>query len=83
MERLHPAPRGTTALGSLLGHVTGGADPDTYQPMNINFGLFPPLPAPEKSETGRQIRRLRGKDRKAAYTRRALQELDGWIAEFN
>ena len=83
MERLHPAPRRTTALGSLLGHVTGGADPDTYQPMNINFGLFPPLPAPEKNETGRQIRRLRGKDRKAAYTRRALQELDGWIAEFN
>ena len=84
MERPHPSPRGNTALGSLLGHVTGGADPDTYQPMNINFGLFPPLPAPEKKDgTGRKIRRLRGKDRRAAYARRALQELDCWIAEFS
>jgi folate-dependent tRNA-U54 methylase TrmFO/GidA len=32
-----------TALGALLGHITGGADADTYQPMNVNFGLFPPI----------------------------------------
>ena len=83
IERPHPAPWASTALGSLLGHVTGGADPDTYQPMNINFGLFPPLSVQEKDTTGRKIRRLRGKDRKAAYSRRALQELDGWLAEFS
>ena len=65
-----------------MGHVTGGADPDTYQPMNINFGLFPPLSVPEKDTTAGKIKRLRGKDRKAAYSRRALQELDGWLAEF-
>src|SRR5690606_35167098 len=37
-------PPPTTALGALLGHITGGASADTFQPMNINFGLFPPLP---------------------------------------
>jgi len=81
MGSLHPAPVAETALGSLLAHVTGGADPDTYQPMNINFGLFPPLPDPGRSESGKKIRRLRGKERKAAYARRALAEVDSWLAQ--
>ena len=38
-----PAPPAETALGALLGHITGGADAETYQPMNVNFGLMPPI----------------------------------------
>ena len=37
------APPATTAMGALLGHITGGADAATFQPMNVNFGLFPPI----------------------------------------
>jgi methylenetetrahydrofolate--tRNA-(uracil-5-)-methyltransferase len=62
-------PPPTTALGALLGHITGGADAGTFQPMNVNFGLFPPL------ET-----RVRGRDRKLAVTRRALADLQAWLA---
>jgi methylenetetrahydrofolate--tRNA-(uracil-5-)-methyltransferase len=56
-----------TALGSLLAHITGEANPELFQPMNINFGLFPPLPHIHKSQ------------RKAAYATRALAALDSWI----
>lgn len=76
-------PPQTTALGALLHHVTGGAKPETFQPMNINFGLFP-LPDDEllrpKMENGRR-KKLRGKDRKKVYTDRALRDLDAWIEE--
>ena len=66
------APPGTTALGALLGHITGGADEKTFQPMNVNFGLFPDLPpAP----------RIRGRDRKTAMSARALADLDGWLGK--
>lgn len=58
-----------TALGALLGHITGGADADTFQPMNVNFGLFPPLPA-----------RSRKADRKQLYTDRARTALSEWLA---
>jgi methylenetetrahydrofolate--tRNA-(uracil-5-)-methyltransferase len=61
-------PPQTTALGALLGHITGGAEADSYQPMNVNFGLFPPI------ET-----KLRKADRKAAYTSRAKEALEEWI----
>jgi methylenetetrahydrofolate--tRNA-(uracil-5-)-methyltransferase len=61
-----------TALGALLGHITGGADSATYQPMNVNFGLFPPLEG-----------RARKADRKRAYTKRAEQALADWIAAEN
>ena len=53
-------PPPTTALGALLAHITGGADARTFQPMNVNFGLFPEPPA-----------RTRGKDRKRAQSHRA------------
>ena len=66
------APPPTTALGALLGHVTGGADSATFQPMNCNFGLFPPLPdAPGK--------KIRGDDRKRLMSTRALADLDTWL----
>ena len=63
------APPATTALGALLAHLTGGADAETFQPMNVNFGLFPPLGT-----------RMRGRDRKRAYAMRALTDLDSWLA---
>jgi methylenetetrahydrofolate--tRNA-(uracil-5-)-methyltransferase len=63
-------PPATTALGGLLGHITGGAAADGFQPMNVNFGLFPPLP-----DTA-----LRGRARKAAVAARALVDLDYWLS---
>jgi methylenetetrahydrofolate--tRNA-(uracil-5-)-methyltransferase len=67
-ETLSPPPV-ETALGALLGHITGGANADTFQPMNVNFGLMPPLPE-----------RFRKADRKKAYTDRARAALAGWLA---
>jgi methylenetetrahydrofolate--tRNA-(uracil-5-)-methyltransferase len=74
-------PPAATALGALLGHITGGHiagedEPRSFQPMNVNFGLFPPLPEPPAGTK----RRLKGTDRKRALTARALEELDGWLA---
>ena len=66
-------PPAQTAHGALLSHVTGGAMADTFQPMNVNFGLFPEL---EKQNTNK--RRLRGRDRKTAYARRALVTMKDW-----
>ena len=63
------APPATTALGALLRHITGGADAGTFQPMNVNFGLFPPL----SPDPGRHA------DRKSLMARRALADLDAWI----
>lgn len=62
------APPPETALGALLGHITGGAEAETYQPMNVNFGLFPPI-------TGRSKKA----DRKLAYTGRAREALIRWL----
>lgn len=64
-----------TAHGALLAHITGGAMADSFQPMNINFGLFPPLT--QKNEKGRIPK---GRERKMAYASRALAELEGWAA---
>ena len=61
-----PPPR-TTALGALLSHITGDAEAETFQPMNVNFGLFPPL-----HEVGK-------KQRKEAYTARAKSDLGQWL----
>lgn len=61
-----------TALGALLNHITGGAEAETFQPMNINFGLFPPL-----------NKRCKKTDRKAAYAKRALEKLPEWIKILN
>jgi methylenetetrahydrofolate--tRNA-(uracil-5-)-methyltransferase len=67
-----PPPPPTTAFGALLSHITGGADARTFQPMNVNFGLFPELPKSAK---------IRGKDRKQAMSTRALQDLGVWLGE--
>lgn len=83
-----PAPPPTTALGALLGHITGGhietidAGPRSFQPMNVNFGLFPPLAsAPTRGPDGK---RLRGNDKsiakKQALSARALADLERWLA---
>jgi methylenetetrahydrofolate--tRNA-(uracil-5-)-methyltransferase len=86
-HRLAPPPP-TTALGALLGHITGGhietidRGSRSFQPMNINFGLFPPLAkVPTKKPDGT---RLRGNEKsvakKQAISARALADLDRWIA---
>ncbi|MDX2027330.1 MAG: methylenetetrahydrofolate--tRNA-(uracil(54)-C(5))-methyltransferase (FADH(2)-oxidizing) TrmFO [Alphaproteobacteria bacterium] len=63
------SPPRTTALGALLAHITGNAEAETFQPMNVNFGLFPPIEA------------RGGKERKLAYTRRAKRDLGVWLDE--
>ncbi len=76
-ERLGRAiegPPATTAMGALLNHITGGANAETFQPMNVNFGLFPPLDL--KDARGKP---LRGGDKKKATSQRALADLDGWL----
>ena len=67
-----------TAHGALLHHLTGGAMADSFQPMNVNFGLFPPM-EPVITPNGKK-RYLKGRDRKAAYAERALQMMQDWIA---
>jgi len=79
------APPPTTALGALLNHITGGhlvseeAGTRSFQPMNVNFGLFPPLEISPKGEGGK---RLRGSEKtlakKRAVSARALEALEGW-----
>jgi methylenetetrahydrofolate--tRNA-(uracil-5-)-methyltransferase len=64
-----PPPPLETALGALLGHITGGAEAETYQPMNVNFGLFPPIPG-----------RTKKADRKKMMTDRAKAALLEWQA---
>jgi len=61
-------PPQTTAFGALLSHITGGADARDYQPMNVNFGLFPPFE-----------QRVKKKERKEAYTTRARQDFAEWL----
>ena len=89
------SPPPTSALGALLGHITGGhietiepgetLEPGarSFQPMNINFGLFPPLAAPPSKKPDGT--RLRGNEKtvakKQAISARALSDLDRWITD--
>jgi methylenetetrahydrofolate--tRNA-(uracil-5-)-methyltransferase len=84
-------PPATTAFGALLAHITGGhlsADDDgprggprSFQPMNVNFGLFPLLQAPSHDAQGNRIKgKERGAARKRALSARALADLDRWLA---
>jgi len=66
------APPPTTALGALANHITGGASSQTFQPMNVNFGLFPPLADEERYRRSHL-------SRKPALSARALHDLDGWL----
>ena len=66
-------PPATTAHGALLAHITGGAAAETFQPMNVNFGLFPPIgPGPDG-------KRLKKRERKPALAARALADLASWV----
>lgn len=60
-------------MGALVNHITGGADARTFQPMNVNFGLYPPLDAMRGGRKGR-------KDRYPAYTDRAKADFQSWLA---
>jgi methylenetetrahydrofolate--tRNA-(uracil-5-)-methyltransferase len=60
-------------MGALLAHVTGGAEASVFQPMNVNFGLFPPLPEARGGRKGRR-ERYRG------YTERAKAEFAAWLS---
>ena len=67
-----PAVPDTTAMGALVTHITGGAEAKTFQPMNVNFGLFPPL---EGMKSGRRGR----KERYKGYTDRAKVDWAAWL----
>ena len=56
-----------TAMGALLHHITAGARAETFQPMNVHFGLFPPIQG-----------KIKGRERKKSYTRRAIPAFDAW-----
>ena len=79
-------PPQTTALGALLHHITGGANAGTFQPMNINFGLFPPLSDEQafttfENKQGKlKKKRLKGRDKKLVVSSRALKDLDTWLS---
>ena len=68
-----PPPDDNTGCGALLSHITGGADAKTFQPMNVNFGLFPPI---DTVKGGRKRR----KERYKAYTDRAKESFTKWLA---
>jgi methylenetetrahydrofolate--tRNA-(uracil-5-)-methyltransferase len=86
LERAISPPPATTALGALLNHITGGhietidAGPKSYQPMNINFGLFPQIEAAPRDANGK---RLKGTEKAVAkkrmITARAKADLQNWI----
>jgi methylenetetrahydrofolate--tRNA-(uracil-5-)-methyltransferase len=85
-ERLGRAvapPPPTTALGALVAHITGGhleAGAGSFQPMNINYGLLPPLEAPRHGPDGKRLPpKERGRAKKRLMGERALADLDGWI----
>lgn len=86
-RHLTPPPP-TTALGALITHITGGhlAGSQSFQPMNVNFGLFPPAdPGSVQTtdpETGRRLRgKAKGRAKKQAQAVRALRDIEAWLAE--
>ncbi|MGD2132413.1 MAG: methylenetetrahydrofolate--tRNA-(uracil(54)-C(5))-methyltransferase (FADH(2)-oxidizing) TrmFO [Maricaulaceae bacterium] len=78
------APPQTTAMGALLAHVTGGhiaGGKGVFQPMNVNFGLFPPVETPSKTEDGARLRgKAKAEARKRAWTARAAADLEAWLS---
>jgi methylenetetrahydrofolate--tRNA-(uracil-5-)-methyltransferase len=71
--RIQAPPPPTTAMGALLAHITGAAMAETFQPMNVNFGLFPLVSGSGKPPKGRA--------RKQALSHRALADLDLWLQD--
>ncbi len=85
-QELEAPPPPTTAIGALLGHITGGhiesidAGPRSFQPMNVNFGLFPPIAEPRFDEAGKRLAGPeRGLARKRALSARAERDLAAWM----
>jgi methylenetetrahydrofolate--tRNA-(uracil-5-)-methyltransferase len=79
MERLGQditTPAATTAMGAILSHITGGGNADTFQPMNVNFGLFPPIddPAGVKGKD-------KGREKKKLMALRALEDINIWAQQ--
>ena len=72
-------PPRTSAFGAVLGHLSDDTALDDYQPMNVNFGLFPTIFG-ETTANGK-FRKLKGSERKNAYCRRALTDIKNWIAQ--
>ena len=72
-------PPETTAFGAMLKHVTECEDIENFQPMNINFGIFPTIQG-EVTANGK-FRKIKGMDRKKAYCERALTAVDQWIGK--
>ena len=84
---VEPLP-GTTALGALINHITGGhietidEGPRSFQPMNVNFGLFPPLEIAPKAEDGKRLRGpAKTLAKKNALTDRARADLGRWLSD--
>ena len=77
-------PPPTTALGALIGHITGGhldAGPGSFQPMNVNYGLLPPIEGPRHGADGKRLpHKERGRAKKRLVGKRALADLDAWLA---
>lgn len=71
------APPETTAMGAILSHITGGGNAETFQPMNVNFGLFPYIPDPVNVRGKEKAR-----EKKKLMAMRALDHLDKWLAQF-
>lgn len=84
------APPATSALGALLGHITGGhigvegEGPKSYQPMNVNFGLFPPVEGPIRAPDGSRVRgAMKAQAKKRMLTDRARADLRPWLASMD
>jgi len=74
LGRESTSPPRTTALGALIAHITGNADAKTFQPMNVNYGLFPDM-EPPPGVKGKD----RGRAKKQAMSRRAIADLVAWL----
>lgn len=88
LGRAAPPLPSTTAMGALINHITGGhivtidEGPRSFQPMNVNFGLFPPLEVAPKSEDGKRLRGpAKALAKKKALTDRARADLAAWMAD--
>jgi methylenetetrahydrofolate--tRNA-(uracil-5-)-methyltransferase len=81
LGRALPEPPETTALGALLNHITvGHMEGGSFQPMNINYGLLPPMEAPKADENGAKIPvKERGRAKKRLMSLRALKDLNSWL----
>lgn len=79
--RMPALPPRTTAFGAMLSHLTDDTNVENYQPMNINFGIFPTISG-EKTASGK-FRKIKGSERKTAYCERALADLSPWLEKLN